>query len=268
MIKFGNTSSAVALATQIAIDHNLRILLVSTGLNDNIVKDCFWTKRKKRTLDLFSAPSNNFDKTGVEGLNRIIKSNKVTPDVIQDYTSIVLTNRLDVLLGVEGNLSQYDNIKNKYVQIITLANQFYDMVIVDLDKNIGTTVEQEILNKSDIVVAVISQREKQILNTKEFIENNKNLNEINTVYTISKYMDETKYNAKNISRNLLKLRKTVINTIPYNNLFFEASQEGKVVDLFLSFMRIKDADPNYVFLQEIRRLYSTIKDRLDLINRI
>ena len=42
MSKHGNTSSAVALATQMAIDHNMKILLLSTSLNDNIIKDSFW----------------------------------------------------------------------------------------------------------------------------------------------------------------------------------------------------------------------------------
>lgn len=244
----------------------MRVLLVSTGLNDSIIKDCFWTKRKKRALDIFSAPSNNIDKTGVEGLDRVIKSNKITPDGIQDYTSIVLTNRLDVLLGVEGNQAQYDNIKDKYAKIISLANQFYDMVIVDLDKNIGNIVENEILRISDIVVAIISQREKQIMRTKEYIENSKILDGNKVIFTVGKYMEDTKYNAKNISRSLLKIRKRIINTIPYNNLYFEASQEGKVVDLFLNFMRIKDTDPNYEFLEEIRRLDINIKEKIELIN--
>lgn len=244
----------------------MRILLVSTGFNDSVIKDCFWTKRKKRALDIFSAPSNNIDKTGVEGLDRVVKSNKITPDGIQDYTSIVLTNRLDVLLGVDGNIAQYDSIKTKYPKIISLANQFYDIVIVDLDKNIGIDVENEILSISDIVVTIISQREKQILNTKEYIENNKVLDENKIVFAVGKYMDGTKYNAKNISRNLLKIRKNIINTIPYNSLYFEASQEGKVVDLFLNFMRIKESDTNYVFMQEIRRLCNTIKEKIDSNN--
>ncbi len=43
---------------------------------------------------------------------------------------------------------------------------------------------------------------------------------------------------KNITRNLLR-KKDLINTIPYNTLFFDSTQEGTVIDLFLNFMSIK-----------------------------
>ena len=77
-------------------------------------------------------------------------------------------------------------------------------------------------------------------------------------------MEDTKYNVKNITRNLLK-RRDLINTVPYNNLFFEASQEGKVIDLFLNLMRVKEKDDNYKFVQELKRLYETVKMKLDLL---
>ena len=77
-------------------------------------------------------------------------------------------------------------------------------------------------------------------------------------------MEDTKYNVKYITRNLLK-RRDLINTVPYNNLFFEASQEGKVIDLFLNLMRVKEKDDNYKFVQELKRLYETVKMKLDLL---
>ena len=77
-------------------------------------------------------------------------------------------------------------------------------------------------------------------------------------------MDETKYNAKNITRNLLR-RKDIINTIPYNTLFFEATQEGTVIDLFLNFMRIKEKDENYKFVEELKSLNETIKGKIEIL---
>ena len=76
-------------------------------------------------------------------------------------------------------------------------------------------------------------------------------------------MEDTKYNAKNITRSILK-SKDLINTIPYNNLFFEATQEGTVIDLFLNLMRIKDKDSNYNFVEEIKRLHETIKGKIEI----
>ena len=90
------------------------------------------------------------------------------------------------------------------------------------------------------------------------------LKEEKTVMAIGKYMEDTKYNAKNITRNLLK-RKDIVNTIPYNNLFFESTQEGTVIDLFLNLTRIKEKDENYKFLEEIKKLNETVKMKLEIL---
>ena len=254
----GTTSSSIAFATLTAIEHNIKVLLISTSLNDSLVKDSFWQQPKNRGFGLFSGNKTSaFDANGVEGLDRVIRSNKISPNIITDYTKIVLTDRLEILQGIEGTQGQYDLIKDRYSQIISLAGKYYDMVIVDLDRKVGEQAEIDILNESDIVVAMIPQRAKQIEKINDLIKQNKVLKEKNTVITIGRYISDTKYNAKNITRNLLK-QKDIINFIPYNNLFFEASQEGKVIDLFLTFMRLKEKDTNFTFVQELKRLYETI----------
>ena len=206
------------------------------------------------------ATTSTIENSGVEGLDRIIRSNKLSADTITDYTNIVLTGRLEVLLGVENSEGTYDLLKERYSKIIGMANNYYDLVIVDLDKRVGEKTEKEILQMSDIVVATVSQRIKKLEQTINMIKSGI-LKDKKTIIVLSKYMESTKYNSKNITRNILKT-KNIVNTIPYNNLFFEATQEGMVIDLFLNFMRLKDNDENYEFYSEIKRLYKDIKDRL------
>lgn len=203
---------------------------------------------------------STIENSGVEGLDRIIRSNKLSADTITDYTNIVLTGRLEVLLGVEGSEGTYDLLKERYSKIIGMAKNYYDLVIVDLDKRVGEKTEKEILQMSDIVVATVSQRLKKIEKIVNMIRSG-TLNESKTIIALTKYMESSKYNAKNITRNLLKT-KNMVNTVPYNNLFFEATQEGTVIDLFLNFMRLKDTDENFEFYSETKRLYKNIKDRL------
>ncbi len=260
----GNTSSSLAFATQTAIEHNMRVLLISTSLNDSIIKDSFWKPTSNRGLGLFAGNKKlAFEANGVEGLDRVIRSNKISPEIITDYTKIVLADRLEILLGIEGTQGQFDIIKDRYSQIIQLAGKFYDMVVVDLDRKVGEQAEQDILNISDMVIAVVTQRAKQIEKIKKIILQNNILNEKKTILAIGRYLPNTKYNAKNITRNILK-KKDLINFIPYNSLFFEATQEGKVIDLFLSFMRLKEKDQNFVFIQELNRLFETIDIKLKM----
>jgi len=261
----GTTSSAVAFATQVAIEHNIKVLLISTSLNDSIIKDSFWKETKKSVLSFMTVNNNDaINSNGIEGLDRIIRSNKITPDIITDYTKIVLSGRLEVLTGIDGTEGQYDLIKDKYAQIIAMAGKYYDMVIVDLNKRVGQQAEVDILKNSDIIVSMIPQRKKQIEKIQNLIKQNKLLKEERTLLAIGKYIEGTKYNAKNITRTILK-KKEIVNTIPYSNLFFEASQEGKVVDLFLSFMLTKDKDESYTFVQELKRLYDSIQKKISML---
>ena len=266
MNKFGTTSSCVAFSTQMAIQHNIKVLLVSTSLNDTLIKDSFWQEKKKKTFSLFGGNTRGkeVETSGILGLDRMLRSNKITPEIITNYAKIVLTNRLEILLGVENDKDQYNQVKEKYAQIISLAGKYYDMVIVDLDRHVGQQTEIDILNASDIVVALVPQRAKKIEKIQNLINEGQILREQNTVMAIGKYMDETKYNAKNITRNLLR-RKDIINTIPYNTLFFEATQEGTVIDLFLNFMRIKEKDENYKFVEELKSLNETIKGKIEIL---
>ena len=230
-----------------------------------MIQESFWPEKKKSRFSLFSGSikGKELETSGIVGLDRMIRSNKITPEIITDYAKIVLTNRLEILLGVEGDENQYNLVKEKYAQIINLAGKYYDMVIVDLDRKVGRQAEIEVLNNSDIIVALVPQRAKEIQKIQRLMAENV-LDGTKTIMTIGKYLENTKYNAKNITRNLLR-EKDMINTIPYNNLFFEATQEGTVIDLFLNFMRIKEKDNNYQFVEEIKNLNETIKGRLEML---
>ena len=228
------------------------------------MKLSFWQEKKYLQIAGLNAKANNIEKNGIEGLDRVLRSNKLTPQEITDYAEILLKGRLEAILGIEGERKFYDDIKERYPQIIGLANQYYDLVIVDLDHEIGMELEAQILKSSDIVVAMVSQRAKKIQKIMELIKQGEMLNDNKTILTIGKYMEDTKYNAKNITRNILK-RKQLINTIPYNNLFFEVSQEGRALDLFYNLLKIKEKDVNYKFVSEIRRLYDTVQAKLDML---
>ena len=42
----GKTLSIVAISTYMAIEHNYRILVISTGHKDDILNRCFWEEKK------------------------------------------------------------------------------------------------------------------------------------------------------------------------------------------------------------------------------
>lgn len=262
----GQTMSAIAMATNMAIQHNVKILLISTSLNDDTIKNCFWHEKGNLLSGIFGSNTNLVNQSGIEGLDRVVRSNKISPDIIKDYTKVVLKNRLEVLLGVTGTEEQYSNISNQYLEIVMQASKYYDFVFVDLDRKLSGKVKKEILKCSDILVPIVSQNLSTLQNNIDFFQKVPEISMQKAIFTIGKYYDKTKYNAKNISRNILKSRD-LINTIPYNILLFEAMQEGRMVDLLLDFARLKGKDENTEFLSELTRLGTDIKNKLSLIRK-
>lgn len=256
----GNTTSAISLAAYLGIEKNKKTLLISTELNDSIVHDAFWKEQPKKKSGLFGPNTSSISQNGIEGLDRIIRSNRITPEIIKDYTRVVLTNRFDILMGYNGSDAQYKEIQRQYPQIVTLASKCYDTVIIDIDKQLEQSTQNEIVNSADIVVATTTQRLKDIQNIVDAMEERNLLKPENTLLLLGRYNENLKYNAKNVTRTFFR-KKDTVNTVPYNALLFEALQEGKIIDLFLKFLSLKGKDENTFLIDELRRLGESIDNK-------
>lgn len=264
----GKTLSAVAVATYMAIEHNYKILVISTGFNDKTLDNCFWKEKKaKKNFGIFGPNTNVAMENGIEGLSKMVKSNKISPESITNYTRIIFKDTLEILQSFKGNRENYEEIKEHYVDVINLANRYYDLVFVDLDMELGNDVINTVLENSNLIVASLSQRLTSIDSFIEKREEMPILKSKKTLILISRYDRDSKYTVKNISRYMGEKNK--VSTIPYNTLFFEACEEAKVVDLFLSIRKISEDDVNGMFLSEVKRTAENIIYRLqDLAMRM
>ena len=264
----GNTASAIALATYMGIVQNKKILFISTALNNNEIKKALWPTQTKKKSGLFG-PNNtaSVNDNGIEGLDRIIRSNRITPDIITDYTRVALKGRLEILQGYSGSEEQYKEIQKQYLQIIALAKKVYNTVIVDIDRELEAKTKLEILKETDVVVAMTTQKLDNISNTVRTMAEGVAFKKSNSILTLGKYDDKSKYNAKNISRNILKT-KEIINTVPYNTVLFEEMQEGRLIDMFIRFLSLNVKDENTFFVDEIKRLKENIDKKEALIQQM
>lgn len=264
----GKTLSAVAIATYMAIEHNYKILVISTGFNDKSLDNCFWKEKKtKKNFGIFGPNTNVAMENGIEGLSKMVKSNKISPESITNYTKIIFKDRLEILQSFKGSQDRYDELKEHYIDIINFADKYYDLVFVDLDMELGEEIINNVLENSNLVVATLSQRLSSIDNFIEKREEMPILKSKKTLILIGRYDRYSKYTVKNISRYMGEKNK--VSTIPYNTLFFEACEEAKVPDLFLSIRKIDEDDTNGLFLSEVKRASENIIYRLqDLAMRI
>lgn len=265
----GKSFTAVAVATKMAIDRNFKILLISTSYKDNTIKNCFWINTIQKKLNGLPIKNNNIAvENGIEGLSKLVMSNKIQPTLITDYTKVILKNRLEILNGYSGagysseeDQNNYKRITEGYVELIKIANQYYDMVLIDLDNEIPKEIRKQILDLSNVNVLVLSQRLETLNKYKELKNSNKDIMGPKCIPVIGKYDKNSKYNKKNIIRYLEE--KKDLNIIPYNTLFFEAAQDASVTDFFLKLRNMKDTnDKNYIFISEVSKLVDNIINRL------
>ena len=257
----GKTLSIAAISTYMAVEHNYRILIISTGYRDDTLNQCFWKEKiVKRNFGLFGPNTNEILEEGIVGLAKVVKSNKLSPENITNYTKIIFKDRLEVLQGFRGETSDYDELEKTYPDIINLANSYYDLVFIDLDNEMNPSIREMILANSDLIVANISQRLTSIDRFMETRENTPILNSKKTLLLIGKYDKFSKYSIKNITRYMGEKNK--VSTIPYNTLFFEACEEAKLPDLIFNLRKIDEEDINGFFLSEVKRTSENIMYRL------
>ena len=257
----GKTLAIAAIATYMAIEHNYKILVISTGYKDKTLKNCFWEEKKiRRNLGLFGPNTNIALEEGITGLSKVMNSNRLSAEDITNYTKIIFKERLEVLQSFSGEKTEYDNLKQIYPDIINLANNYYDLVFVDLDNELGEDLKNQIMENSNLIVATISQRLSSINRFMELREEKPILNSKKTLLLIGRHDKYSKYTVKNITRYMGEKNK--VSTIPYNTLFFEEAEEARVPDLFLKIRKIDEEDRNGFFLAEVKRTAENIIYRL------
>ena len=258
----GQTMSAVAIGTYLSIEHNSKVLLISTESDDKMLENCFNVKSVgKSMVDYITKGSKiNLD-SGLDGLATISYSNKLTPRIIRDYTKVVFKNRLELLFAPAGkDREDYRKIMDCYKDILYCANQYYDFVVVDFNKGINIPYTDEILGISDVILINMEQGITKINEYMELKKKEKILNDKKNMLLINRYDTSSKYSIKNLSR-YLKIKK-LINVIPYNTLFMEAAEEGNVADFFLKIRKTDEDDKNGIFYREVGKTLEEIRFKL------
>lgn len=259
-MKAGNTLSLVAVATNIAIQHNYKILVISTEFNDNVINKAFWKEQKKNSK-LYDFLGNRKVITlgnGIEGLVKLLQSNKLTADGIKDYAKIVLKDRLEILPSCDVK-KDYDDIQSNYLKIAKLACQVYDFVFVDVGNNLSSDVKSDLIKEAKVVINTTLQKPDTIEQYCEIKKGIASQEAYKNILLLSKYDVNSKYNVKNIIR-LTKEKEIYV--MPYNTLYFEAAEEAGIIDLFFRIGKKNATDENAFFKEQVDLLTNEIIRKL------
>ena len=82
------TLSMVAIATYMAIEHNARVLVVDANFDDDTLNRCYIkpNNEKQKVANQLSVTARMDISSGAEGLISAVASNKVTPEIVKNYT--------------------------------------------------------------------------------------------------------------------------------------------------------------------------------------
>lgn len=259
----GQTLSLAAISTYMAIEHNYKILIISTNFNDLSLENCFWEYEKIRPTGALKGENKVGLESGVEGLIKVLNSNRTSDGIVKNYSrTIFKDSRLDILLSpATKSYQEYIAITPYYNDIISIANKFYDLVFVDLSKKMPKQDVTNILQSSDIVIMNLTQRLKTINDFIQLRDSNEFYKRKNVMLAIGRYDQFSKYNNKNITRFLKEKRG--LSVVPYNTLFFEACAEGNITDFIANARSLKDeTDRNANFIKEIKEADGNIVAKL------
>ena len=254
----GKTASLAAIATQISIDNTYKTLIFNAEYNDSSLEECFWPPKKPRK-EAFMLGNRADLATGTTGVAKAILSNKTSPEIIKYYTKTIYKDRLELL--TEDNITQedYQNQRRTYKEIAKIANRYYNLVLVDISGSPEESITRSILEESDIVVVNLPQNIKKINEYLELKRTNKVFNTEKTIVLIGRCDKNSKYNAKNLSRQT-NIRD--LYPVPYNTQFLEAINEGKITEFFTKFRGRIHPDENTYFLEEVKKNSERILEKL------
>lgn len=258
----GQTLSSVAIATSMSINHNYKVLEIATGFMDKTIENCFWQPNRENALNLIPGMRQSTFNSGVEGLVKIIQSNRTSANIVSDYARVVFRDRLDVLPAPRtDNIEDYNRTTEFYAQLAKIASRDYDLVFIDIDKRMPEKSKQDILMQSDAIVLTLKQGLDSMRDIIELRRSDENFQKNNVILLAGKYDKFSRYNVTNMSRELREKRKML--AVPYNTLFFEAASEGAVADFFIKYRGITDqTDRNFIFMQETKRACDEILFKL------
>ena len=257
--KIGQTHSAMAIATHMAIEHNQKILLMSTKYNDLVTLQAFgFNKIMGKAVNLTANNKVSMDlESGIEGMSKLANANRLEANVIPNYTRPVFKRKLEILTAPADRANgkiDYPKIYSSCKTIISTAKRYYDIVFVDLNNGLDDPTTREILGISNIIILNFEQKPSEIEKALKIREKETLFSPKNTMILINRYDRHSKYSTKNISRELLERREIL--SVPYNHIFAESVQEGTIAEFFLNPKVRKmngSEDGTTFFMSELKR---------------
>ena len=254
----GTTATMTAVANSIATRNpKYKMLLTQTHFQNMKLETSYFNMDKM----ISKGNMDDITDTGIDALERLLRSNKISPESIQIYSK-PKGNSIEVLYGsFKADKDSFRRVLETMPFLLRdYATQTYDLVLVDLTKGTDVKEVNEILEASDIIVVTMNQDKEVIREMIKKFNTLKILQEKTVVPVFARYDRYLAYNAKNILRTFnFKFDKRNVYTIPYNSQYFDSCNDGRTLEFFVENMNADIAtERNGYFISEV----ANISDRI------
>lgn len=254
----GSTAIAAAVASTIALDlsKGYSNILMTTNYRDNTLESSF-----KDIEKLTSRSSIDFTDVGLDALDRLIKSGKLSIENLKDYTTPILKGSLDLMFGTQKKEKElYEKLMRIMPNILDCAQAAYDITFVDVQNGEPDEYVRKVLEKSDLLVINVSQSMALLKDFFNNVINTDLLREKKYVLVIGRYDRYSKYNLKNLSK-YFKAKQRIF-ALPYNTQFFDMQNEHRTLEFFIKYQKEAPSERNGFFVNEIKQLSEHILDNI------
>lgn len=201
---------------------------------------------------------SEFNDIGIDALIRDIKSAPLDEERVYSDSISFLNKKLSFFPGTKKlNREVYEKDMLKiFSHIMNEINPFFDNIFVDVNAGTGE-LAKNILDNSDLIVVNLSQN-ISVLN--DYVSNY-NFEENNVIYLIGSYHNDSRFNIHNLTKLYHSLTKKNTMVIPYNVEYMDAFSQGNVNSFFMRNQNCTSDDPNYYFIEMIKRVVDLIDCR-------
>lgn len=228
------STSMVVAAVQMAIEKNYKILMIDGNFNSTGLRDSLYVSRKQSNIDKQLNLGKVDISSGVEGLIQAVATNRISPEIVKNFTKPVFSQRLDFLDSMlTKERAEYDRASKYYPELLSVANKYYDLVYIDIEKGLDNEVTQAILKQADIIVVCFEQILKDIENFKKIWGVHEMFPKQKTIPLLTKEDRFSRFNSDNVARFIGQKWGKGICSIAYNTMLMEKTQEGDVPNFLI-----------------------------------
>ncbi|OAB25429.1 hypothetical protein PMSD_27105 [Paenibacillus macquariensis subsp. defensor] len=249
----GITANMGAVATVISMEYMTTTLMSHTQWDKPTLESTFIRNK------VISEGEINYSNAGIDALERMVRSNKLTPELVRDFTTPILANRLDLMTGTtKPDAELFESTTDVVNSIFDAAKQCYDVSLIDVGNGLGNSFTDEVLHNSDLIVVNLNQNHSVLEQFFNGCESSELLKDKEFVIVLGQYDRNSYCNLGHIKRTF-KCNKPMY-TIPHNTGYMDAINDRSVVEFFLKNKNIRPVNVNYHFVEDVRKCAKGILD--------